>query len=314
MTSTAKLWQRLTSVRQSTRRYLTASAQTKRSWARVADSLTSIPVYYQDQVNVIAAAHGCFPYTIVTPTYEGFLSVEREQVICAFPDKLYVLSNHSDHIDMQSVAYSKIAYMQHASVLLKSWLKLMFVEPVSSPGQVVFRYNSASECCFRPLLKLMRPNCYGQHSPDVHIETQSLQYIGQLDYKMYNYAVSSLLPGQQVRSSLYQSAVQQELIRLPRVFLNRTISPAHLAILTDDELVLVSDGEHAKWHSHRRYGGIWTIIPLSKIDNIAVVGDSKGLLIVNYELVNGETLSRKFRIDNQAEVVQFTQEITSLRN
>jgi hypothetical protein len=314
MTSAAKLWQRLTSASQSTRRYLPASSQTKRSWARVADSLSSIPVYYQDQIEVIAAAHGCFPYSIVTPTYEGFLAKESEKVICAFSDKLYVLSNHSGIIDTQTVVYSAITYIQHASVLLKSWLKWTVVEPGSSPEEFVIRYNSASERCFRPLLKLMRSNWRGQPSPAVHIGTQCLQYIEQLDYKMYNYAVSSLLPGQQLHSCLYQSAVQQDLIRLPRAILSRTISPAHLAIMTDDELILISDGEHAKWHSHRRYGGIWTIIPLSKIDNISIAEDTKRLLTVKYGLINGETLSRKYRIDNQAKIVQFTQEITSLRN
>jgi len=85
-----------------------------------------------------------------------------------------------------------------------------------------------------------------------------------------------------------------------------------LSILTDNELVLVSGGEQAHWRSQRRYGGVWTYVPLSMIGHVSTVEYSKDLLILKYDLVNGESLISKYRIGNQAEVVWFIQDNKSL--
>ena len=309
MTSATKLWQRLTSVSHSTRNFLPATAQTKRSWARVVDSLDNVPAIYQDQIRAITAAHGSFPYTIITPTYEGFLSKGSEKLICAFNEILYVLTYRSDHLESQSVEYSTITYTQHASVLLKSWLKLSVAVTDMAPKQFVFRYNSASESCFIPLIDLIRSHSRIQSNQIAQFEDNNLQFLEQSDYKLFNYGVRSLLPNQLVRSTLYQPAVQQYLIRIHRAVLTRTLFPAHLSILTDNELILVSDGEQAHWHNYRRYGGIWTYVPLSMIDNVSVADDSRDLLTLKYDLVHGESLIRKFRVENLSEVTQFIQEI-----
>ena len=312
MTSAAKLWQRLTSASQSTRRYLPATAQTKRSWARVVDSLNSVPAIYQNQVGAITERHGSFPYTIVTPTYEGFLSKESEKIICAFNDRFYVLSNSSDNLEPHFVEYSTITYTQHASVLLKSWLKLTVVGSDTLPNQFVFRYNSASERCILPLIKKIRSYRRIESYPIPQIDSSKLRFLEQLDYKLFNYAVRGLLPGQRVRSTLYEPAVQRDLIRFHHAILSRTISPADLSILTDNELILVSDGEQAHWHSQRRYGGVWTYVPLFMIDHVSATDITKDLLILKYDLVNGESLIRKCKIGNQADTAKFIQDIKSL--
>jgi len=312
MTSATKLWQRLTSANQSPKRYLPATAQTKRSWARVVDSLSSVPAIYQDQVRSITEAHCCFPYTIVTPTCEGFLSKESEKLICAFDEKLYVLTNSSGHTESQAVEYSTITYAQRASVLLKSWLKLTVSIPEKPLNQFVFRCNSASERCFLLLIEMIRSYRPIESNPIPQIDHEALRSLEQLDYKLYNYGVSSLLPGQRVRSTLYQPAVQRDMFPFHRAVFTRTIFPAQLSILTDNELIFVSDGEQAHWSSQRRYGGVWTYVPLSMIGHVSTVADSKDLLILKYDLVNGESLIRKYRIGNQAEVVWFIQEIKSL--
>lgn len=309
MTSAAKLWQRLTSASQSTRRYLSATAQTKRSWARVVDSPSSVPAIYQDQVRAISETHGCFPYTIVTPTYEGFLSKESEKIICAFKEILYVLTSSPDHPEPQAVDYSTITYVQHGSILLNSWLKLMLSVPDKSPYQLLFRFNSASERCLLPLIEMIRSYRCIESNPVHQFDHAKLGYLEQLDYKLYNYGVNCLLPSQRVRSTLYQPADQQDLILFHRTVLTRTISPAHLSILTDSELILVSDGEQANWHNQRRYGGVWSYVPLSMIDQVSVGDGSKDTFVLKYDLVNGESLTRKCQIGNQAEVAQFIQDI-----
>jgi len=313
MISTTKLWQRLTSVSHSTKSFLPATAQTKRSWARVVDSLDNVPAIYQDQVRAISEAHGCFPYTIVTPTYAGFLSKGSEKLICAFNEILYVLTYSSDHLESQSVEYSTITYTQHAFVLLKSWLKLTVAVTDTAPKQFVFRYNSASESCFIPLIEIIRSHSRIQSNPIDPIEDNNLQFLEQLDYKLFNYGVRGLLPNQLIRSTLYQPAVQHYLIRVHRAVLTRTLFPAHLSILTDNELILVSDGEQTHWHNNRRYGGVWTYVPLCMIDHVSVVDESKDLLTLKYDLADAESLIRKFRIEYFAEVTQFIQEIKQLR-
>ena len=313
MISASKLWQRLTYINHSTRSFLPATAQTKRSWARVVDSLGNVPAIHQDQVRAITEAHGSFPYTIVTPTYEGFLSKGSEKLICAFDGKLYVLTDSSDHLEPEAVEYSNITYTQHASVLLKSWLKLTVAVTGASPKQFVFRYNSASERCFIPLIEMIRAHSRIQSDPIAQIEDNNLKFLEQLDYKLFNYGISGLLPNQRVRSTLYQSVVQQDLIRFHRAVFTRTLFPAHLSILTDNELILISDGEQAHWHNYRRYGGVWTYVPLSMIDHVSIADDSKDLLTLKYDLVHGESLIRKFRIEYLAEVAQFIQDIKSFR-
>ena len=53
---------------------------------------------------------------------------------------------------------------------------------------------------------------------------------------------------------------------------SRTVSPTHMTILTDRELITIRE-EH-RWGREDRYGGIWDYIPLNKI--VALSPSSKG--------------------------------------
>ena len=68
---------------------LTAFEQTRRSWATRVESYDEAPDIYKTFFERLPA--DAFPYTVITPTFEGFFHRENEKLVCSPDDNLYIL-------------------------------------------------------------------------------------------------------------------------------------------------------------------------------------------------------------------------------
>jgi hypothetical protein len=108
-----------------------------------------------------------------------------------------------------------------------------------------------------------------------------------------NYAKRSLLGGEKVIHTIFQPEIRASVwTGLGRTFY-RTISPTHMSILTDQELIMIRENERRGGDD--KYGGIWDYIPLNKIVGISLHEKDDHLLVLSIQLPNGESLEYLFR-------------------
>ena len=97
-----------------------------------------------------------------------------------------------------------------------------------------------------------------------------------------NLAKHSLLEGEKVIQFIIQPEIQESLLTFLGKTYYRTISPTHMCILTDRELIMIR--EDVVRLKEDRYGGIWIYIPLNKIMYLSVSEQADELLVLTVQL------------------------------
>ena len=83
-------WDRLTNLNLDNLPLLTASEQTKRSWAKEIESFDKVPQIYKGFFDAHLDDGTPFPYTVITPTFNGFIRRENEKLICSQDNKIFI--------------------------------------------------------------------------------------------------------------------------------------------------------------------------------------------------------------------------------
>jgi hypothetical protein len=119
-----------------------------------------------------------------------------------------------------------------------------------------------------------------------------------------NFARRSLLPGERCLEFVFQPEITiPRLDILGRQLLKRVVCTAHLLILTDRELTLISDDPTGpQILDDRHYGGIWTYIPLQRIAAATVKPEVSGRLRLILQMVGGTVIETLFGDDQCKEV------------
>src|SRR5512134_2857865 len=69
---------------------LSASEQTRLSWARLVRSRDELPPAYHSFFEARPAGEA-FPHAVLTPTFAGFMRRETEKLVCCLDERLYIL-------------------------------------------------------------------------------------------------------------------------------------------------------------------------------------------------------------------------------
>ena len=75
------LWDRITNFNLDQFPLLSASEQTRGSWAREIESPEMVPDLYKDFYSTQLNGNNKFPYSVITPKFNGFLRQENEKLI-----------------------------------------------------------------------------------------------------------------------------------------------------------------------------------------------------------------------------------------
>ncbi len=67
---------------------LDVTEQTKLSWAKLIKSYATVPAIFKDFFEPFKKDGLDFPYTVLTPSYEGFVHPTTERLICNFVDDI----------------------------------------------------------------------------------------------------------------------------------------------------------------------------------------------------------------------------------
>jgi len=155
---------------------------------------------------------------------------------------------------------------------------------------------------FTPFLDKIRPAPSAPRDADQSSERAKFDYLMHLNFKFMNYARRSLVPGEKVIHTVLQPEIRAKILTLFGRSLSRTISTAHLVILTDRELIMIRE-EKSGWRGDKtRYGGVWNYIPLDKITSISLTPKNDDLLVLSIHLPQDDHIDSLFSVSNRPEV------------
>ena len=130
-------------------------------------------------------------------------------------------------------------------------------------------------------------------------------------FKFMNFARHSLLAGEQVLHAILQPEIRARRFTFLGKTFYRRISPTHVCILTDRELILIR--EEALKSLNDKYGGIWEYIPLDKLGSLSMSTRNDSLLALSIELVTGYGFECLFEATRQNEVEQLLLKFRQLK-
>jgi hypothetical protein len=285
-------------------RPLTGAEQARLSWARVAASYDEVPPVYRAWLDPLILGREPFPYIVLTPTYEGYFRRENENLVTLVDGVLHVVERARDGLAPASYRLDDIAYIEVGSILLRGWLTVRGATETGSRSSTTLRFNTVTERLFAPFLSQFR---MGNRPPAaVSLDEQRAVFDELLsrNYKFMNYSRSSILPGETVQGYALQPEIRQTLVRMLGRSLSRCISPTHIAILTDRELIAIGEEIGSLWQSFGsiKYGGIWHYVPRERIAGVSIAARADGLLNLSVRLPCDDRLEMLFSPSNRPDL------------
>ena len=249
---------------------LNAEEQTRLTWAKLIQSYEVVPDVYKDFFEHILSDGQAFPYAVLAPSREGFIHRTTEKLVCSFGREIYVLERSENTFEVQCYPLEGISYVEVRTVLLDSHFKISGMTKQGIPASSTVKFNSVTDYLFSPILETIRLAAVDSRDAAKSSETDKFDHLVRLNYKFMNYAKRSLLGGEKVIHFILQPEIRVSVLRIPGKTYYKTISPTHMNILTDRELIIIR--EEKPQRSADRYGGIWDFIPLNKIVSLSLNG------------------------------------------
>jgi len=272
-------------------KFLSPFELTKSSWATQIKSISDVPDVYQSFFEAFLTDESVFPFTVLTPSYENFIHKTTEKLLVDFGREIYVLERKEGAFETQCYPVDGISYVEMRTALLASSFTICGITKQGDYASSTLKFNSVTDCLFTPILKNVRSVSVDSKIFAQAKDEKKFNCLADVNFKFMNFAKHSLLDGEKVIQFILQPDIQEELLTLLKKTYYRTISPTHMSILTDRELIIIR--EDADRRKEDRYGAIWNYIPLSKVMSLSVSeknGDLVGLTIqlpgdASFELV-----------------------------
>ena len=279
-----------------------AVEQTKSSWAKPIRSYAAVPDVFKDFFKPFLANGRVFPYTVLTPAYEGFVHRATEKLICDFGDEIHVFERSGNTFEAQCYPLEGISYVEVRNILLDSRIKINGVTKQGIPTSSTLKFNSTTDYLFTPILERIRLATVDSECAVQSSEREKFDHWGRLNYKFMNYARRSLLAGEKVVHAILQPEIQVSVLTVLGKTYYRTICPTQASILTDRELIIIREGE--RQCAEDKYGGTWDYLPLNKIVTLSLDRKDSSLLELSLQLPESARLEFLFQASAKREVEQ----------
>jgi hypothetical protein len=167
------------------------------------------------------------------------------------------------------------------------------------PTSSTLTFNSVTDHIMAPFVACMRPAANAERAVHLGADASRLNLPREVSFKFRNYAERSIRPGERVTQTVLQPEIRGEIMRLFGLSLSKSISPAHLTVLTDCELINIRDDDSQRWMKGSPHGGIWTYIPLGKIASVSVSGRENDLLVLSIRPLGDLRINSVFLASNE---------------
>ena len=135
-----------------------AAEQTRLSWARLVRSAEELPQAYRPFIAALPG-DGAFPYTVITPTFAGFLRRETEKLVCSVGDHLYVAEKVKGELVTTCFAFADIHFLEAGAVLLNDWLQIRGRASDGALAVIRLKFNAVTERLFTPFVRKNQRCC-----------------------------------------------------------------------------------------------------------------------------------------------------------
>jgi hypothetical protein len=270
--------------------YISYDRQTRTSWAILLSEYSEVPDDFKPFFQSIQETVKPFPYSVITPSYEGFVYHTQQRLVCLIDDCLIVANKGETATQALWLPFKNIQHIEFRTALLDSHLHITGLDREGVPAIVNVRFNSVSDILFKRITNSIRQFSFKNIHPK---KAFSFEHLEAANYKMANFTRHCLLSEENVDQLIWQPELRESKIRihiplLINTFFYRTVFPHHIAMLTDQELIFVRESDRIV--SNDCYGGIWDYIPLSKIKDASISRDEDGYITLSIELPNDQFL------------------------
>lgn len=283
------------------------------SWSQLIETFGDIPAPFVDACRPMLAEIQPFPTVVFAPVVQGFRRKTTEKLVAEIGDHIHIWERAGSQIITTTFAVPDISLLEMGHVLLYSWIAF---QGVTVQGEVSFarvEFNTVSTPLFIPFLRGIRPSSRAIREDEWQKELAKFDFLETANYKFMNYARESLRPGEEVLHVIWQPKLRRPLITLFGWSFYRTLFLAHLAVLTDQELILISDDPRLTEVRGERHGGIWQYVPLQHIQAASLTAESHDVLTLSLTLYPGShRLEKRFAAAQEQDLTQFQGKLESL--
>lgn len=291
---------------------LTGAKQTMTSWSKVIESYEAVPSAYKSFFETQVTGNQHFPYTILTPSLIKPDGKTNEKLIYDADDALHILERNGSQIVAKSYPYQTVCLVEAGSILLSSWLTISGITSTGEAGVSTIYFSTTSTRHFAVFLNKLRPAPQSVDEVEFNAEKDKFDYLSAINFKLMNFGRSSLVYGEIVLHSLLQSEIREPILKILGNLFQRMISPAHLTILTNQELILIHNVEHGRDNPGPRYGGVWQYIPLCGITSVTLSEPVNGRVTLSITLSTTETIKKLFEVSSQPELEKLHTQVRGL--
>lgn len=284
---------------------LTGARQTMAAWSKVIESREDIPAVYRSSFDRQFAVEQEFPQVIFTPSLDKFPRKTTEKLVCDAKDFIYIFERNGNQINEICYPYQDVLMVEMGNVLLDSWLTISGKTRQGEARASKIEFNTTSLRFFTGILNQLRPPAKKIDHAQFSREKDKFNQLAQVNFKFMNYGRESLVPGETVIQILLQPEIRQPLFTIFGRTFYKTLSPAHLSVFTDRELIFIQDPERVKESKIARYGGIWQYIPLNSIEAVTISEVADGRLMLSIQCQTGIRIEKLFESSNRSELEQF---------
>ncbi|MDO9086718.1 MAG: hypothetical protein Q7U53_10970 [Anaerolineaceae bacterium] len=289
---------------------LSPTEQTKKSWTSLIQSYEDVPKEFKAFFESFNDKKVPFPYTLLTPSFEGYLNRQSIKMISILDKHLVVLEVNGTTYTEKSFPYEGILYIEFSTILLDAYLKISGILNQTKVASSIIKFNAINDYLFFPIIERIRQISDKEFDEPQPEEIEKFNKWSQVSYKFMNFAKRSLQGSELIKKDIFQPEIKSKIISFLGKTFYRTISPALMCILTNKELIVIQEGN--KRYKEEKYGGTWFYIPLIRIDTLSLEEKKDYLLNLSVHLPKMNSLEFVFQTSFKEDLSQLIDQFQAI--
>ncbi len=308
---------------------LTGARQTMTTWAKVAQSLDEVPEAFREACSALVGSRPVFPYVVFAPSMGGTRHRNADRLLCDVDDTLYIFERVGRRLITTGYPWPAARDIEYGNSLLYSWITLSGRTTQGLDEASTVTFNLATARYFRPFIDKVRPLPAPADAAKLRVSGEQAKFdsLATASFKFASFARESLAAGapsgppspqrgdgqgQTVLEMVWQPALHQRTARVLGLTFYRSVSLAHLTLLTDREVIYIRDEEQSAKKGRARYGGVWRYVPLRHVLSASITETPEGYLTLSLSLTGSGRIDRIFAVDNRSALKQFQRALEAL--
>jgi len=275
---------------------------TREAWTSRIESYEDVPEIYRGPFEELVPDDAPFPYTLLAPSLIKSLGRTSEKLIVDAQETMHVLERNGSQVIKKSYPYQTIFTVELGSILLSSWLTISGTDSTGAAANSTIDFNTSSLPLYSFFIDRLRQAPPRYEENQLNAEKGKFDYLSASSFKLMNYGRESLICGEKVVRILLQTEIKRPMWAILGNWFEQTVSPAHLTILTDRELILIQDVSHDRKASQAKYGGIWQYIPLRSVRTAAWREMESGWLAFSITVCPDKIVEKLFEPSHRIEI------------